>query len=264
MSKKSTSASATTHATSATTASHATSATTASHTSAVPATSHATSATTAVPATSHASVSQVETVETVVTVVSKGGFDEHVFESENEYNELQSELTKLQEQVSLCKNKLKKFYKLTCKEVSKATKNKKNSTKRSPTGFDKPCDVPSSLKTLLSIGEGEQVARPVITKKIYEYIDTNNLRDTTDKRVLRVNDSLAKALSLTSQEVKVINASTSPKDKSGLNFYNIQKYIKKLYPASSASASSSVVSSSASVVSTTTSASTKTSKAKSS
>jgi hypothetical protein len=160
--------------------------------------------------------------------------DVRVFESENEYNELQTELTKLQEQVTLCKNKLKKFYKLTCKEVNKATRNKKNSSKRSPTGFDKPCDVPQSLKTLLNINDSEQVARPVITKKIYEYIDSNNLRDTTDKRVLRVNDNLAKALSLTSQEVKVINASSSPKDKAGLNFYNIQKYIKKLYSSSSA------------------------------
>jgi hypothetical protein len=160
--------------------------------------------------------------------------DVHVFESENEYNELQTELTKLQEQVTLCKNKLKKFYKLTCKEVNKATRNKKNSSKRSPTGFDKPCDVPQLLKTLLNINDSEQVARPVITKKIYEYIDSNNLRDIADKRVLRVNDNLAKALSLTSQEVKVINASSSPKDKAGLNFYNIQKYIKKLYSSSPA------------------------------
>jgi hypothetical protein len=179
-----------------------------------------------------------------------------VFESENEYNELQSELTKLQEQVSLCKNKLKKFYKLTCKEVSKATKNKKNSSKRSPTGFDKPCDVPSSLKTLLNINDSEQVARPVITKKIYEYIDSNNLRDTTDKRVLRVNDSLAKALCLTSQEVKVINASTSPKDKSGLNFYNIQKYIKKMYSTTTATSSAT---SSTSTTATSTSSTTATS-----
>jgi hypothetical protein len=88
------------------------------------------------------------------------------------------------------------------------------------------------LKTLLNINDSEQVARPVITKKIYEYIDSNNLRDIADKRVLRVNDNLAKALSLTSQEVKVINASSSPKDKAGLNFYNIQKYIKKLYSSS--------------------------------
>ena len=169
---------------------------------------------------------------TTTTAPTTATTDVYVFESENEYNELQNELTKLQEQVSLCKNRLKKFYKLTCKEVNKATKNKKNNSKRSPTGFDKPCDVPLSLKTLLNINDGEQVARPVITKKIYEYIDSNNLRDSTDKRVLRVNDNLAKALSLTTQEVKIINTSTSPKDKSGLNFYNIQKYIKKMYTLS--------------------------------
>ena len=191
---------------------------------------------------------------TTNTSNDKGNEQVQVFESENEYNELQSELTKLQEQVSLCKNKLKKFYKLTCKEVSKATKNKKNNSKRSPTGFDKPCDVPVSLKTLLNINDDEQVARPVITKKIYEYIDSNNLRDTTDKRVLRVNDSLAKALCLTSQEVKVINASTSPKDKSGLNFYNIQKYIKKMYSPTAATSTST--SSTSSTTTTTTSAST--------
>lgn len=153
-----------------------------------------------------------------------------VLDSENEYNELQNELTKLQEQVSLCKTKLKKFYKVTSREMNKVYKSKKNSVKRSPTGFDKPTDVPASLKTLLNISDGEQVARPVITKKIYSYINDNNLRDTTDKRVLRVNDSLAHAFKLTSQEVKMINSSTSVKDESGLNFYNIQKYIKKLYP----------------------------------
>lgn len=198
-------------------------------TTTAPTTTAPTTTTTTAPTTTTTTAPTTTTTTTTTTTAPTTTTDVHVFESENEYNELQSELTKLQEQVSLCKNRLKKFYKLTCKEVNKANKNKKNSSKRSPTGFDKPCDVPLSLKTLLNINDGEQVARPVITKKIYEYIDSNNLRDTTDKRVLRVNDNLAKALNLTSQEVKVINASTSPKDKSGLNFYNIQKYIKKMY-----------------------------------
>jgi chromatin remodeling complex protein RSC6 len=199
-----------------------TTATTTASTSTAPTTATTTASTTT------ATIATATTAPTTTTATPTA-VDAHIFESENEYNELQSELTKLQEQVSLCKNKLKKFYKLTCREVNKATKHKKNSSKRSPTGFDKPCDVPLSLKNLLNITDGEQIARPVITKKIYEYIDSNNLRDTSDKRVLRVNDNLAKALNLTSQEIKVINASTSPKDKSGLNFYNIQKYIKKMY-----------------------------------
>ena len=171
-----------------------------------------------------------EAAKVVAEAVEVPKVADGVLDSENEYNELQNELTKLQEQVSLCKTKLKKFYKVTSREMNKVYKSKKNSVKRSPTGFDKPTDVPVSLKTLLNISDGEQVARPVITKKIYSYINDNNLRDTTDKRVLRVNDSLAHAFKLTSQEVKMINSSTSVKDESGLNFYNIQKYIKKLYP----------------------------------
>ena len=174
-------------------------------------------------------VQEVLTVADVADVTEVTKVADSILDSENEYNELQNELTKLQEQVSLCKTKLKKFYKVTSREMNKIHKSKKNSIKRSPTGFDKPTDVPASLKTLLNISDGEQVARPVITKKIYSYINDNNLRDTTDKRVLRVNDSLAHAFKLSSQEVKIINSSTSVKDESGLNFYNIQKYIKKLY-----------------------------------
>jgi chromatin remodeling complex protein RSC6 len=224
MSKRSTSNTTAPTTATTTTATTATTTTTAPTTATTTTTAPTTATTTTTAPTTATTTTTAPTTATTTTTT-----DVHLFESENEYNELQSELTKLQEQVSLCKNRLKKFYKLTCKEVTKASKNKKNSSKRSPTGFDKPCDVPLSLKTLLNINDGEQVARPIITKKIYEYIDSNNLRDTADKRVLRVNDNLAKALNLTSQEVKVINASTSPKDKSGLNFYNIQKYIKKMY-----------------------------------
>lgn len=184
---------------------------------------------TATKATKVNKVQEVAAVAAVADVTEVTKVADGVLDSENEYNELQNELTKLQEQVSLCKTKLKKFYKVTSREMNKVCKSKKNSIKRSPTGFDKPTDVPVSLKSLLNISDGEQVARPVITKKIYSYINDNNLRDTTDKRVLRVNDSLAHAFKLSSQEVKMINSSTSVKDESGLNFYNIQKYIKKLY-----------------------------------
>jgi chromatin remodeling complex protein RSC6 len=184
-----------------------------------------------------------EAAKVVAEAVEVPKVADGVLDSENEYNELQNELTKLQEQVSLCKTKLKKFYKVTSREMNKVYKSKKNSVKRSPTGFDKPTDVPVSLKTLLNISDGEQVARPVITKKIYSYINDNNLRDTTDKRVLRVNDSLAHAFKLTSQEVKMINSSTSVKDESGLNFYNIQKYIKKLYPNDAQAAPDALVAS---------------------
>jgi len=147
------------------------------------------------------------------------------------YLELQDELSAIQERLSVLRANLKKHYKLTAKQMQKMNKGKRQNTNpRSPTGFGKPCFVPSTLRTLLKLGDEECVTRPTVTQKLYSYIKDNSLFDTNDKRLLRVNDSLSKALQLTAQEVKSINSSTSTKDKQGLNFYNIQSYVARLYP----------------------------------
>lgn len=147
------------------------------------------------------------------------------------YVELQNEISTIQEKLSTLKSNLKKFHKNTSKKLVKMSRNRKNNGQpRSPTGFGKPCFVPLSLRSLLQLKEDECVTRPSVTKKLYEYIETNSLYSETDKRLLRVNDQLSKALQLSSQEVKTINSSSSVSDKQGLNFYNIQKYVARLYP----------------------------------
>jgi len=147
------------------------------------------------------------------------------------YLELQNELAVIQESLSVLRSNLKKHYKLTSKQLQKMNKGRRQNTNpRSPTGFGKPCFVPSTLRALLKLGEDECVTRPTVTQKLYSYIKDNSLFDNNDKRLLRVNDSLSKALLLSSQEVKLINSSTSTKDKQGLNFYNIQSYVARLYP----------------------------------
>lgn len=147
------------------------------------------------------------------------------------YLELQSELSAIQERLSVLRANLKKHYKLTAKQMQKMNKGRRQNTNpRSPTGFGKPCFVPSTLRALLKLGDDECVTRPTVTQKLYSYIKDNSLFDANDKRLLRVNDSLSKALQLSAQEVKLINGSTSTKDKQGLNFYNIQRYVARLYP----------------------------------
>ena len=164
-------------------------------------------------------------VEAVVEAESK---DNLTYTS---YLELQDELSAIQERLSVLRSNLKKHYKLTSKQLQKMNKGKRQNTNpRSPTGFGKPCFVPSTLRTLLKLGDDECVTRPCVTKKLYGYIQTNSLYSTTDKRLIRVNDQLSKALQLTPQEVKDINSSSSVSDKQGLNFYNIQKYVARLYP----------------------------------
>ena len=172
-----------------------------------------------------AKVSTVVSSEPVVEAESK---DNLTYTS---YLELQNELSGIQERLSVLRANLKKHYKLTSKQIQKMNKNKRQNTNpRSPTGFGKPCFVPSTLRSLLKLGEDECVTRPTVTQKLYSYIKDNSLFDANDKRLLRVNDSLSKALQLSAQEVKSINSSTSTKDKQGLNFYNIQRYVARLYP----------------------------------
>jgi chromatin remodeling complex protein RSC6 len=158
------------------------------------------------------------------------------------YIELQNELAAIQESLSVLRSNLKKHYKLTSKQLNKMNRGKRQNTSlRSPTGFGKPCFVPPSLRTLLKISEDECVTRPTVTKKLYSYIKENSLFDANDKRLLRVNDNLSKALQLTPQEVKLINSSTSPYllndgkekkqvDNNAFSFYNIQRYVARLYP----------------------------------
>ena len=147
------------------------------------------------------------------------------------YIELQDELSSIQERLSVLRANLKKHYKLTSKQIQKMNKGRRQNTNpRSPTGFGKPCFVPSTLRLLLKLGDDECFTRPTVTQKLYSYIKDNSLFDANDKRLLRVNDNLSKALQLSAQEVKSINSSTSTKDKQGLNFYNIQRYVARLYP----------------------------------
>lgn len=154
--------------------------------------------------------------------------EENLFETQ--YSELFSELTKTQEHLSLLKNNLKRFYKSTERQLTKLSRNKRNTNKnRSPTGFGKVKPVPLTLKTLLNLEDNVEMTRPAVTKKLYEYIDANNLRSAEDKRIIKVNDNLTKAFKLTKEQVKNINASKTVKDDNGLNFYNIQKYVAKLY-----------------------------------
>jgi chromatin remodeling complex protein RSC6 len=173
--------------------------------------------------------------ETVSEVVVEGevveGDDKKDDSLHTFYVELQNEISTIQEKLSTLKSNLKKFHKTTSKKLVKMSKSRRNNGQpRSPTGFGKPCFVPTSLRNLLQLKDDECVTRPSVTKKLYEYIETNSLYSETDKRLLRVNDQLSKALQLTTQEVKTINSSSSVSDKQGLNFYNIQKYVARLYP----------------------------------
>jgi hypothetical protein len=143
------------------------------------------------------------------------------------YLETISNLEKIKDDINKNMSNIKKMYKIALKHSQKQTKRSGNKTKN-PSGFGKSTVVPSTLKTLLKITENE-LPRPTLTKKLNDYIIAHNLKCPTNGRILRVNEELAKALKLTPEQVLIINNTNNDKDKAGLNFYNVQKWIKKLY-----------------------------------
>jgi len=124
---------------------------------------------------------------------------------------------------------LKKLNKVLSKLNNSNTKNKKNTVVvKKQTGFSELRIVPEELKELLGINENI-LARTEITKKVYKYIDDNKLKYPNNKRIIRVDDKLAKALKLSKDEIEKINNSQEQKDANGLNFFNIQTWLAKLY-----------------------------------
>ncbi len=119
------------------------------------------------------------------------------------------------------------MYKIAIKYSKKQSK--RSDTKiKNPTGFGKLSKIPPTLKKLFDIKEDE-ISRPKLAGKLYEYIDKHNLKSDKNGRIIRVNNELATALKLSQDEIEKINNSTNDKDKSGLNFYTAQKWIKRLY-----------------------------------
>jgi len=94
--------------------------------------------------------------------------------------------------------------------------------KRDPTvpkktsGFNKPSRVPVEICSLLGLKTDELLPRTKVTKAIYSYIKEHKLQDPEDKRRIVPNDELKTLFKLGSEDK--------------VSFYNIQSYIKKVYP----------------------------------
>ncbi|CAH6421794.1 Hypothetical protein KVN_LOCUS481 [uncultured virus] len=119
--------------------------------------------------------------------------------------------------------KLVKMYKNEMKTYAKKNKKRKTNTKK--TGFTKPELVPDNLAKLVGEKQGITMSRTELTKKIYDVFRDRGLFYEKDKRVLRADTEILKIFNLPNS----VNESNNAKDKNGLNFYTIQKYIANCY-----------------------------------
>jgi hypothetical protein len=175
---------------------------------------------------------QVHT-ETNMTIVTEDGITQMELEGDKsfvaQYTELMEVLNRRHREDTLLKKSLKRLCERALKQMNKPIKRKnKSKSPRMPTGFGKHMAVPSEFKKLFNIKEDE-IPRTSISRLLHEYLKTNDLKDSKDKRVHRVDSALAETFGFTTAQVKYMNESNDSKDKNGFNFYNVQNYIKAIY-----------------------------------
>ena len=135
-----------------------------------------------------------------------------------ELNDDISELLKnIQSRVAL-DNAIKVSVKAIEKKVAKLQKLMEKSTKKRKTsqnkmsGFEKPTPISDELAKFVGEPIGTLLARTEVSKKIHEYVKTNNLQNPSNRRIIHPDAKLKKLLN------------TTGKDE--LSYFNLQKFLK--------------------------------------
>ena len=132
------------------------------------------------------------------------------------FNTVIDSLTLIKLQITTLQQQIKTIEK-TIKKEMKHTKKIKNKTisEKKPSGFAKPLPVTEELCEFMNRPNGTEIARTEVTKALISYIENNNLKDKCKKQNIIPDIKLKNLLGITNEEI------------SGLNFFNIQKYMNK-------------------------------------
>lgn len=144
---------------------------------------------------------------------------------------IENRLNTLNENFNKEMNEIKNDLKNLLKIPKKFNKSKLEEEKY---GIVQSTKIPLRIKESLKIKE-DFLARTSITKKIFKYIDDNNLKgflnhkNKIDNRIYHVDETLSYMFNLTQEEIHIINNSNNCDDKNAFNFYTMQTWIKKIY-----------------------------------
>ena len=99
------------------------------------------------------------------------------------------------------------------KKMSKGGRKKKSGGgNKSPGGFTKPTLLSPPMCSFLSVPEGTELPRTDVTRRINQYIKTNNLQNPDNKKQILADTSLSKLLFL--------------KETDELTYFNLQRFMK--------------------------------------
>ena len=131
---------------------------------------------------------------------------------------LRSQLTSVTSQVRA----LSKRADRELKQAQKASRKKRKSGNRAPSGFVKPTKISLELSTFLGKPKGSEMARTEVTREINAYIRKHDLQDPKNRRFILLEGSDAAARLKT-----LLRDPDQP-----VTFFNIQRYLKPHYPMS--------------------------------
>ena len=173
-------------------------------------------------------VVEEKVVEEVVEEVEAPVSDTVDVVVEDPFSEISTDFASLVEQLKAVQNTIRdlstfasKLEKRVVKEgrllAKKANgKKKRRVTNGEPSGFSKPGQVSDDLRSFLSLGKDELIARTDVTRRITEYCRKHGLQDQKDKRILLPDKKLKNLLNI--------------KKGDQLTFFNLQKYMKVHFP----------------------------------
>tara|TARA_B100001059_G_scaffold114197_1_gene114347 strand:+ start:190 stop:768 length:579 start_codon:yes stop_codon:yes gene_type:complete len=135
-----------------------------------------------------------------------------------EINDELADLMKLIQERSALDNQIKTRVKNIEKKVArmskiiKSAKKKKSVKSNKVSGFEKPTPISDELAKFVGEPNGTLMARTAISKKIHEYVKSNNLQDEKNRRIIIPDAKLKKLLK------------TGPNDT--LSYFNLQRFLK--------------------------------------
>ena len=135
-----------------------------------------------------------------------------------EINDELADLMKLIQERSALDNQIKKRVKNIEKKVArmskiiKSAKKKKSVKSNKVSGFEKPTPISDELAKFVGEPNGTLMARTAISKKIHEYVKSNDLQDEKNRRIIVPDAKLKKLLK------------TGPNDT--LSYFNLQRFLK--------------------------------------
>jgi hypothetical protein len=149
---------------------------------------------------------------------------------EEQFKNIRTKINKLRSEMKDVLNETKRASELHRSAVKNAKSTKKNEKKRDhkATGFARLRPVTGKLAEFISVDSNTELSGPAITKRVWAELKNRGLTfqgdddNKKDERVLRVDNEVSKLFNVPMS----VNKSTNHRDENGLNFGNLQKYIK--------------------------------------